>query len=171
MEGFELHGTVKGAIEHAGVSKNLYYCWTDPDISAHYAPGSYDNELCHAIADALEMYNDTIRGEMHRRAVEGVEEPVFGSQGYGEGTGIVGHVTKYSDRLLVELARHRLPEARRPEEDNSNPQAGATSIPEGNFDPKSLTKEQRQHLRAFLEAGGTLPGEPRVIEGEVVKKD
>lgn len=53
--------------------------------------------------DSLEEFADSLEQEAVRRAVEGVEEPVFHQ---GE---IVGHVTKYSDTLLAKLLTGRRP--------------------------------------------------------------
>lgn len=53
--------------------------------------------------DALEEWADCLEQEAHRRAVEGVDEPV-----YHQGA-IVGYVTKYSDTLLSKLLTGRRP--------------------------------------------------------------
>lgn len=47
---------------------------------------------------------EEIRAEIRRRAIDGVEEPV-----YHLGA-IVGHVTKYSDRMLELMAKAQVPE-------------------------------------------------------------
>lgn len=47
---------------------------------------------------------EDIRAEVRRRAIDGVDEPVF-HQGQ-----IVGTITRYSDRLLYAMAKARLPE-------------------------------------------------------------
>jgi hypothetical protein len=52
---------------------------------------------------AVEEANASIERELHRRAVEGWRDPVF-QQGQ-----LVGHVRKYSDRLLEVLVKARLP--------------------------------------------------------------
>lgn len=56
--------------------------------------------------EALEVFRDSIERELHRRAVEGVDKPVFGKDGQ------VGSYKQYSDRLLLELARRHIPEYR-----------------------------------------------------------
>jgi hypothetical protein len=64
-------------------------------------------EFEEAVQDALELYREAIAAEIHRRALEGVETPVFGSLGPGLGSGEVGHVRKYSDKLLeLHAKRH-----------------------------------------------------------------
>lgn len=47
---------------------------------------------------------EEIRAEIRRRAIDGVDEPV-----YHRGA-IVGHVTKYSDRMLELMAKAQVPE-------------------------------------------------------------
>lgn len=70
---------------------------TDEEFGADYrAARGYDD--------------DTIRAEIHRRAITGVEEPVFGSLGGGAGSGQIGVVRKFSDRLLAKMAEAYLPE-------------------------------------------------------------
>lgn len=58
-------------------------------------------------------YCDRIRLEIHRRAVEGVEKPVFGTVVDANGnrvTGRVGEIREYSDRMLELEAKARMPE-------------------------------------------------------------
>lgn len=54
-----------------------------------------DGEFARRWEEALEAAADALEDEAIRRAVDGVEEPVFYQ---GE---VVGHVTKYSDALLM----------------------------------------------------------------------
>lgn len=53
---------------------------------------------------SMRVAADLIEDEVTRRAVEGVEEPVFGSGGRGVGTVQVGTIRRYSDTLLLRLA-------------------------------------------------------------------
>lgn len=62
-----------------------------------------DDDFRAAWEDAYEQGADVVRDEIRRRAVEGWEEPVF-QQGK-----LVGHVRKYSDRLLELEAKRRDP--------------------------------------------------------------
>ena len=55
-----------------------------------------DAEFDQACEDAMHTYRKRFIDELVRRGVDGVERPVF-----HEGV-IVGHVTEYSDRLLLE---------------------------------------------------------------------
>jgi hypothetical protein len=52
----------------------------------------------------MEVAKDIIEDEITRRAVEGIEEPVYGSGGKGVGTVQVGTIRRYSDTLLLRLA-------------------------------------------------------------------
>ena len=58
-------------------------------------------------------YCDRVRLEIHRRAIEGVEKPVFGSVRDDQGrsvTGQVGTIREYSDRMLELEAKARMPD-------------------------------------------------------------
>ena len=54
--------------------------------------------------EALQEYRDRIEAEVHRRAIEGWEKPVYQK---GE---LVGYVTEYSDKMLELLAKRHIPE-------------------------------------------------------------
>lgn len=60
--------------------------------------------------EAMRQYGAKLIQEIHRRGVEGVPKPVFGSMGPNAGTGVVGFVTEYSDRLLLAQAQRFEPE-------------------------------------------------------------
>ncbi len=65
-----------------------------------------DPEFAEAEERALTAFNREIHMEIKRRAIDGVERPVFhrGKE--------VGSVREYSDRLLLELAKAHIPEYR-----------------------------------------------------------
>ena len=63
-----------------------------------------DPEFAAAWAEAEDESVDYLRSEAQRRAVEGWKEPVFHR---GE---VVGHIQRYSDRLLELLLKARAPE-------------------------------------------------------------
>jgi hypothetical protein len=46
---------------------------------------------------------ERLEAEGWRRAVEGWDEPVFGSLGQGQGTGKIGSIRRFSDTLLIRL--------------------------------------------------------------------
>lgn len=58
-----------------------------------------------AVKVALEEAGDVLEAEAWRRAVEGVDEPVFGSLGGYQGSGQIGTARKYSDTLLIFLLK------------------------------------------------------------------
>jgi hypothetical protein len=82
---------VSEAAKSAGVSRNCAYAHqkADPAFAA-------------AWDDAVEIATDSLVAEARRRAVDGVEEPVFHK---GE---VCGHIRRYSDRMLeILLKAHR----------------------------------------------------------------
>lgn len=60
--------------------------------------------------DAVDQAADVMEREAFRRAVEGVEKPVFGSLGTGQGSGEIGRIQEYSDTLLIFLLKGARPE-------------------------------------------------------------
>lgn len=86
-------GNITAAAEAVGIDRVTAYRWRDADP-----------EFAEAWADALEQAADRIELEARRRAVEGVDEPVF-YQGTQCGT-----VRKYSDSLMGLLLRAHKPE-------------------------------------------------------------
>ena len=85
--------SVTAACKAAGISRSAAYDWRNDDA----AFGKTWDE-------ALEAGTDRLEDEAHRRAVEGVERPVF-QQGRQ-----VGSVREYSDTLLLALLKARRPE-------------------------------------------------------------
>lgn len=88
-------GFVNKACESASVSKQSVYNWRerDPEFAAQW--------------DAvIELATEDLEKEARRRALVGVEEPVFYQ---GE---VVGHVQRYSDSLLMFTIKARKPEYR-----------------------------------------------------------
>lgn len=90
----------------------------EPALAAMDVGISLDTAYRHRGADPLfrDAWDEALRQhagiyakEMIRRGVEGWDEPVFGSLGKDSGVGIIGHVRKYSDRLLIEQARKHDP--------------------------------------------------------------
>jgi hypothetical protein len=60
-----------------------------------------DAEFAQAVEQALDMAADKLEAEARRRALEGVEEPVY------QGGQLVGTKTVYSDSLLALLLKGR----------------------------------------------------------------
>jgi hypothetical protein len=87
------YGVVQYACDAVGIHRSTAYELRKDDEAFQRA---WD-EACQVAADALEQ-------EAWRRAVEGVDEPVF------QGGERVGSVRRYSDTLLMFLLRARRPE-------------------------------------------------------------
>ena len=114
----------------ADLPRRTAYRWlkTDPEFAA-------------AWEEALEQATERLEEEVRRRAVDGVDEPVFHQ---GE---ICGCRRKYSDNLLMFLLKKRKPEYR----DNAPPPT-----------PRRVTfimqiGDEKRHLGSF---------EPALIEGK-----
>jgi len=73
---------------------------------------SEDPQFRDAMDEAFRQHGASLIREAHRRGVEGVSKPIYGSQGPGQGSGVVGWVQEYSDRLLLELLRKYDPDFR-----------------------------------------------------------
>lgn len=83
--------------------------------------------------------------EMFRRGVTGIQKPVYGSQGPQMGVGVVGWVTEYSDRLLMEQAR------RFEAEYTPKTKVETTSISSTALGLSDLSPESQDDLRRILE--------------------
>lgn len=99
LEALAAVGNVSGAAKTASVSRRFVYDERerDPDFAALWD-------------DALDQAADAMEREALRRAVEGWDEPVFGSLGGKSGSGEIGTVRKYSDTLLIFLLKGARPE-------------------------------------------------------------
>jgi len=93
---YRLCATVTHAAEIALISRRTHYVWIEKD-SAYAA----------AFEEAKVAASDALIKEARRRAVQGVEEPVFYK---GE---LVQTIRKYSDTLLIFLLKGALPEVYR----------------------------------------------------------
>lgn len=90
-------GTVELAAKEVPVAPKTVYAWMKSDTD--FATRVNDIKPV-----AKNTYLGALEQEAHRRAVEGVEEPVF-FQGR-----LVAHVRKYSDTLLIVLLKANAPE-------------------------------------------------------------
>jgi hypothetical protein len=108
---FRETANVKLAAAKVGIDRKTVYRWRqeDPDFAAKWA-------------EAEEDANDTLRAEIYRRAVSGWDEPVVSA---GK---LVTHVHKYSDTLLIFLAKARMPEFRDKVDVNGNLAVGAYKV-------------------------------------------
>lgn len=85
--------SVRAAAVAAGMKPSLPYSWR-----------KVDKAFAAAWAAAEEAGTDIIEEEAFRRAVTGVEKPVY------RGGEVVGHVADYSDAMLMFLLKSRRPE-------------------------------------------------------------
>ena len=101
LKAFANTANVRAACMKAGISRNTVYQWAEHDEAFSF-------KFQQASLDA----DDMIRGELFRRAVQGVDEPVVsvGKLVYHDGKPLT--VKKYSDSLLALLAKARMPEFR-----------------------------------------------------------
>lgn len=93
IEAYCQAGTITAAARVVGIHRSQHYDWLKKD--AEYA-GSFE-QAEQSVADMLER-------EAIRRAVEGVERPVY------QGGRLVGTVQDYSDTLLIFLLKGHKPE-------------------------------------------------------------
>ena len=94
LAAFRETGNVRLACEVAGVGRTSHYRWRDEDPAYR-----------EAFDVAKEDATDVLEAEAHRRAVEGIEEPVGWYKGEAGGT-----VRRYSDNLLMFLLKGARPE-------------------------------------------------------------
>jgi hypothetical protein len=109
-------------------------------FNTFYQARERDPEFAAAWDDALEYARSKVERELHRRAVEGYEEPVFWK---GEECGTI---IRYSDALL--LARMRALDPRYRQQNRVELSGSVTVRP---LDLDSLSPESRQMLRVILE--------------------
>lgn len=93
-----VRGNITDAAAAAGMSRTTFYEWRRSDPA-----------FAEAWAEALDEAADTLERETWRRAVEGVEEPVFGRVGKDQ-DGEIGTIRRYSDSLMQLLLRAHKPE-------------------------------------------------------------
>ena len=86
-------GIISKAAEIAGIHRNNHRHWLKED-----------RDYVEAFQEAHQEACDNIEAEMRRRAIEGVQKPVFYK---GE---VCGYITEYSDTLLAMLANGYMPE-------------------------------------------------------------
>lgn len=81
-------GNISHACRAAKLSRAVHYLWM-----------KQDEEYTHAFALAKEIHRDAIQAESYRRAVEGIERPVY------QAGALVGTELVYSDKLLEVMLR------------------------------------------------------------------
>lgn len=86
-------GTIRHAAKAAGIGRRTHYEWIDADP-----------EYAEAFEDATQEAGESLEAEARRRAVEGVDQPVY------QGGKKVGVIRKHSDVLLIFLLNGIFPE-------------------------------------------------------------
>lgn len=76
--------------------------WRYPTIAEEFRKS--DDQFARAWSDAQRQANDALVAEARRRAIDGVQEPVFYK---GEN---IGSITKFSDKMLELLMKGEMPE-------------------------------------------------------------
>lgn len=97
-------GFVTKAAKHSGMSKTNHYMWLRSGDPVYREAFEFATVL--ARFRAVERMEE----EADRRAVDGWDEPVFGSGGHLVGTVQVGSKRRYSDGLLMFRLRGEAPE-------------------------------------------------------------
>ena len=99
--------------------------------------------------EAKQQYRESLAAEVHRRAVEGCNRPVF-----YKGR-CVGEVNEKSDRLLELIVKKEIPEFRdHTKVDQTVTGEMTNNVKVKQVDLTKLNKEQREALRVLLGAGG-----------------
>ena len=137
-----------------------------------------DEVFAEAWDEAMEQARGKIEFEIHRRAVEGYEEAIYGGR-YREK--VVGTVRRYSDRLLELRAKALLPEYRERRQVElgggldmkHGPSAEALAAREVAYtELRKLNREQREEMRQLLlRAQSILGGSPGSPQLEMQHED
>jgi len=107
-------GVITASARLAGISRSLHYEWLKQ--SKKYPKYAKQFE------DAREQACDRLETEMIRRGVQGWDEPVYGKlAGKDTGSGQIGTIRKYSDRMLEIALKACRPERFRERYEHSGP--------------------------------------------------
>lgn len=134
LEELAEHGIIGQAAKRASLHS------TRGCLASFYSERERDPDFAQAWDEALAMARGAIEAELHRRGVEGYEEPVWW-QGKE-----VGSVTKYSDALLLARIRAIAPEYRPKQQVEHS--GGVEMKP---LQLEELSSRQRDLLRELLE--------------------
>jgi len=93
LQAVALTGNITTAAQAAGCNRAAHYKWLEKD---EYYPARFEA--------AMEQASDLLEQEARRRAVAGVDKPVY------QNGGVVGTVRQYSDVLLIFLMKGAMPE-------------------------------------------------------------
>lgn len=105
-------------------------------------------EFAAAWEQAIEDSEEALLAELKRRGIDGYEEDVYGSLGPGQGTGIVGRKTVFSDKMAELYARVKSARIR---QGLANKVELSGSVKhEGQMDLSSLSPEKQALLDKLL---------------------
>ncbi len=120
LEHYSGLGVITAAAKLAGIDRKRHYEWLEDTKKYPDYQASFD--------DAHEQACDRLEAEMVRRGAIGWDEPVFGklpsNNGANAGNGIIGHIRKYSDRMLELALKARRPAVFRERFEHSGPEGG-----------------------------------------------
>jgi hypothetical protein len=134
VEQFIASGTITGACRGSGVGRTTHYDWLRKDKQ-------YAERFKQAEVEAV----DVCETEARRRAIIGVEEPVF-YQGR-----IVGSVRKHSDTLLMFILNGRRSEVFRQRFEHTGKDNGPIQTQHVPVDPKDLSDDELAVMVRVLE--------------------
>ena len=114
-------GIITAAAKKTGMDRKRHYDWKDqPEKYPDYVDRYHD---------ALEQAADLAETEMVRRGIQGWDEPIFGKlPGKDTGTGQVGVIRRFSDRMLELTLKSRRPEKFRERFEHSGPKGKPISF-------------------------------------------
>jgi hypothetical protein len=104
FDGMREGWSVRKSAWAAGISSVTAYAWRTASEATRLEDGSYEDDFCVRWEAAYRDGVDVLEDAAHRRAVEGVDKPVY------QGGVLVGTVTEYSDTLLMLALRGKRPD-------------------------------------------------------------
>jgi hypothetical protein len=148
LAAFAQIGTVSGASKAVKISRQTHYDWlaSEEDYPSRFA-------------DAQDQATDALESEARRRAIVGVDEPVYYQ---GE---IVGYTRRKSDVLLIFMLKGAKPEKYSERLQHSGPGGGPMQVEgDGMSSKEFLLRAQALYEGAqqFMESGDTGNGRGRV---------
>jgi len=130
LKTFALTGRIAESARAAGVSKQT--------VHDHRKKDEIFAEL---YEEAMDSYRDRIESEVHRRALVGLDKPVYQK---GE---LVGYIREYSDRMLELLAKRHIMEYSDKLEIKQSQPGGVMVIPATAVDDKEWEEQEGDKCR------------------------
>lgn len=153
------------ASDIAGISSMTGYLWR-----TKAAETEEDEAFQDAVDIARSIAVERAESEAWRRAIEGIEKPIFGSLGSDPntgkslGTGQIGSVTEYSDNLTMFMLKGHRPEKYRERFEHSGPNGGPIEVQA--IDPRALSSDTLQRILEEAKRN-QLPASTEIIEASV----